>query len=450
MKVIRFSVFVSPKSVNTALDFPSSGKILFYNIDFMDKGREHLAAFDGVAGILASLVPYHHARWQAFAQTSQVPCRVVELTNKDEFPVMEVSPTNDSVYERITLFPEHAAAHLSPAEISRAIARVLDRCRPACICLSGYASPLTLGALAWGVSRAVPVVMMSESTAWDEPRHRWKEWIKSRVIRLCSGALVGGSPHADYMVQLGMPRERIFTGYDVVDNDYFKRGTTEVRSREGELRVVRGLPEKYFVACARFVPKKNLPRLLQAYARYRRLASSPEASGSVPWDLVILGDGEGRDALVGECSDLGLQGHVHLVGARPYDELPVYYGLASAFIHASTTEQWGLVVNEAMAGGLPVLVSNRCGCAPDLVQEGVNGYTFDPHSVEDLAQKMFLLATAPARLSTLAQASREIIAKWSPQTFAEGLSQAIAAARANPAPHATWMDKMLLWILIRR
>jgi 1,2-diacylglycerol 3-alpha-glucosyltransferase len=59
-------------------------------------------------------------------------------------------------------------------------------------------------------------------------------------------------------------------------------------------------------------------------------------------------------------------------------------GLASAFIQASTTEQWGLVVNEAMASGLPVLVSERCGCAPDLVKNGVNGYTFDPYDIKEI------------------------------------------------------------------
>ena len=71
-----------------------------------------------------------------------------------------------------------------------------------------------------------------------------------------------------------------------------------------------------------------------------------------------------------ERSALGLDNDVIFPGFIQYDELPAYYGLAKAFIHASTVEQWGLVVNEALAAGLPVLVSERCGCAPDLVREG--------------------------------------------------------------------------------
>src|SRR5207244_4064698 len=102
---------------------------------------------------------------------------------------------------------------------------------------------------------------------------------------------------------------------------------------------------------------KNLPRLLEAFAGYRRLA------GDAAWELVLLGDGPLRPELVALLKDLELDGHVLLPGFKQYDELPAYYGLAGAFIHASTTEQWGLVVNEAMASGLPVLVSDRCGCA---------------------------------------------------------------------------------------
>ena len=106
------------------------------------------------------------------------------------------------------------------------------------------------------------------------------------------------------------------------------------------------------------------------------------------WHLVLLGDGELRGELERRIALPDLAGAVILRGFRQYDELPAFYGLARAFVHASTTEQWGLVVNEAMAAGLPVLVSARCGCAQDLVRNGVNGFTFDPYDVEELAGLM--------------------------------------------------------------
>ena len=198
------------------------------------------------------------------------------------------------------------------------------------------------------------------------------------------------------MTQLGMPVERVFPGYDVVDNRYFEDKVAEVRSQKSEVRKKHGLPEKFFLASARFIEKKNLARLLRAYAEYRRQAEvvSRQVSHKVStrhsasWSLVLLGDGPLKSDLCRLISDLRLENSVLLPGFKQYNELPVYYGLASAFVHASTTEQWGLVVNEAMASGLPVLVSDRCGCAADLVQEGRNGFTFDPCNVEQLAQLM--------------------------------------------------------------
>src|SRR5439155_11820127 len=125
-----------------------------------------------------------------------------------------------------------------------------------------------------------------------------------------------------------------------------------------------------------------------------------------------------------------------LPGFQQYDELPAYYGLASAFIHASTVEQWGLVVNEAMAAGLPVLVSERCGCAADLVEAGVNGFTFDPWQPEALARLMLKLAASETERLRMGGASRGIIANGSAERFGEGLEGAIGWAAL---PRGAWL-----------
>jgi glycosyltransferase involved in cell wall biosynthesis len=166
--------------------------------------------------------------------------------------------------------------------------------------------------------------------------------------------------------------------------------------------------------------------------------------------LVLLGDGPLRDTVDTQLSTLNLHGHVHLPGFKQYPDLPAYYGLAGAFVHASAVEQWGLVVNEAMASGLPVLVSNRCGCAQDLVRDGENGFTFDPYDVEELAQKMFRLATFGIRLSIMGQASRRIIADWGTDRFAEGLVAATEKAlEIGPRP-ASVLDRAILRSLLWR
>ena len=223
---------------------------------------------------------------------------------------------------------------------------------------------------------------MSDSARHDEPRRRPREAAKRRVVRLFSSGVVAGDLHKEYACALGLPAATVFAGYDVVDNKHFDRGARAARRAAARWRGRLGLPARFFLASSRFIARKNLLRLLDAYARYRRRA------GAGAWGLVLLGDGELRADLERRIARADLAGQVILPGFRQYDELPAYYGLAGAFVHAATSEQWGLVVNEAMASGLPVLVSERCGCAPDLVSEGVNGFTFDPCDVDQLAGLM--------------------------------------------------------------
>jgi 1,2-diacylglycerol 3-alpha-glucosyltransferase len=419
-----------------------------------------------VAGFVSNLVPYHHARWSAFADLGTAECSVIEQTNRDEFPVLEVEARTKRSYQRITLFEDPDKSRLNVREIRALAQEALSKLRPDVVCLGGYATPLSLAAMSWCASARVPMVICSESNEFDEPRQPWREAVKRRLVRLCAAGLAGGTPQAEYLARLGLPSERVFKGYDVVDNRHFEDQAAEARKQQTEIRQKYSLPERYFLASARFTEKKNLPRLLQAHALYRSqsaereaqgakrqaqgaLPSAPCASRPAPWDLVLLGDGPLRAQLTALRSELGSEHCVHFAGARAYEALPGFYGLANAFVHASTTEQWGLVVNEAMACGLPVLVSNRCGCAPDLVREGQNGFTFDPCDIGALAERMTRISAPEFPLSEFGSASREIISHWTPRTFAENLSQAVEAALGVPSRRANVFDRALLWGLLR-
>jgi glycosyltransferase involved in cell wall biosynthesis len=202
------------------------------------------------------------------------------------------------------------------------------------------------------------------------------------------------------------------------------------------------LPENYFLASARFIEKKNLPRLIQAYAEYRRRS---EIAAKAPWDLVLLGDGPLRETLNSQLSTLNLNEHVHLPGFKPYDELPVYYALANAFVHASTSEQWGLVVNEAVASGLPVIVSNRCGCAQELVNG--NGFTFDPTNEDELATRLLEMASlSDQERKRIGENSYGIAANFAPERFGEELERAASMAMEVPQKRFGVMDRALLLV----
>src|SRR5207248_523321 len=134
-----------------------------------------------------------------------------------------------------------------------------------------------------------------------------------------------------------------------------------------------------------------------------------------------------------------------------YDELPVYYGLANVFVHTSKSEPWGLVVNEATASGLPVVVSQTCGCVPELVHDGVNGFTFDPIDEDQLTDRLRRVASMTVDdRGQLSQASYNIALKFEASIFGQGLHQAAQAATSWRPRKSTAVAKLLLSILLLR
>lgn len=390
--------------------------------------------------IVISFLQYHAARMRAVAARGACDPHVIKITDTNEFCSLSHS-SSETAFGRQTLFPGTPLSAVNRIAMAAVLHRRLSALEPDVVCINGWSIGGCIAALAWCRGHSVPAVVMSDSTAHDEPRRWWKERIKRRIVNLASAALVAGQPHVEYLVQLGFPADRIATGYDTVDNDHFEIGADRARCGGQPLRQRLDLPDRYFLASGRFVEKKNLPRLLQAYAIYRRSA------GASPWSLVLVGDGPLRRRLPAYIDQLGLGDGVRMPGFQSYEALPSYYGLADAFIHASTTEQWGLVVNEAMAAGLPVLVSERCGCARDLVRPGVNGFLFDPFDVDDMARAMGRVAGEYSDRRAMGKASRRIVRGWSPDRFAEGLMRAAAAALAAPRSPVSVSDRVLLAML---
>ncbi len=349
-------------------------------------------------------------------------------------------------FEKVTLLDDGSdSRNLKRALLRKKMANALGEVDPAAVMIPGWATPASLVALEWCLRNQRPAVVMSESNVFDVKRYALRELSKRIVVSLFSAGLAGGQLQKEYLITLGLPRHRVFTGYDVVDNDYFARSANEVRGQKEEVRKKYGLPQNYFLASARFVPKKNLRRLMEGYAFYRSLAEPSH------WKLVLIGDGPLRGELVTLGHKLDLRNDVLLPGFIQYRELPAYYALADAFVHASTTEQWGLVVNEAMATGLPVIVSNRCGCMPDLVAKGKNGFTFDPASVTSLGKLMMDISRLSGRrLEEMREESRRIIAGFTPAHFATAAQRAIDVAKAAPIRRATLLSSLLLKALVHR
>lgn len=386
----------------------------------------------GYVFLVQRVGPYHHARLAAWTGVAALPVTVIEF-RADE-TVYAWAPVGES------------AAYLRLGTRTRCeLTAALSRLRPVALVCVGYADPEINEALAWAIRRGVPCVTCSDSTYDDSPRHGIGEWLKRQVVSAFDAALVAGLRSDRYLDHLGIPSDRRFRPWDVVDNGYFASGAEQARRHEPETRDRLGFSGQSFLCVARFVAKKNLSYLITAYGRY--VACAPPR----PWSLVIVGAGPLEPELRAKIAVARLGDRVQLRGFQQYPELPAFYGVAGAFVLPSLSDQWGLVVNEAMASGLPILVSRRCGCCPDLVREGSNGFSFDPVNVQELAAHLLAMAGLPEeRRAEMGRQSSGIIRDYSPEAFAAGLEQAIARIRENPHRRGTSFGGVLASLLARR
>jgi glycosyltransferase involved in cell wall biosynthesis len=391
------------------------------------------------AVIFVNYGPYHMARARGLARIAGIDACFVELgTEEARHPwLIDRSRVNVDLHTLV----RGSYDQVSLLYLYRRLARLLGALRPDAVVVSSYHPPIMLAAAAWAKRHDAVSILMYETTESDHPRARWKETVKRLLVkRYFDAAFVGGSASLDYLVKLGMSPSRIWRGCDVVENDVFS-GARERQLAAGGPQIRTG-GSGAFLYVGRFSAEKNLLRLVRAYSLYRR-------SRSLPWDLVLVGDGPERQQIVHTLTSLGLD-DVCCPGFMQVDDLVSYYAMGSALILPSTSEPWGLVVNEAMASGLPVLVSNRCGCARDLVFDGVNGFVFDPYDVDDIAATMSILSdTTSDERRSMSDTSRRIIAKYTPETWGESLAECIVETirTARDGDGATGVEKQVSSVL---
>ncbi len=385
---------------------------------------------------------YHHERARSVSNAVS-KLTVVPVMEELLFPQFEAPP--DQSYDVVPLFGTESlfAEAVAAGCLRRRVVEVLDRLAPDGLALSGWAGPEISSAIAWCRDRGVPSVLMSESQAHDAIRSPFRELVKSRLVRLCGAALVGGPSHKDYLVRLGMPVEAIELGYNAVGNDHYIKGADAARAAPAALRFVHNLPERFILASGRFIPKKNFAKLIYAYAEARMVVPSAP-------DLVIIGDGALRPQLEAARAASGMNDFVHLPGFKGYEELPVIYGLAEGFVHIPAVEQWGLVINEAMASGLPVIVSKKCGAAT-LVQDGRSGWLVDPEDHYETVQALiWMLQISPCERERMGRCAKEYISDWGPERFVKGLNYALKRAQQGRNRGIAPWDRSLLTRMERR
>ncbi len=315
------------------------------------------------------------------------------------------------------LFPGKTIGELASRALAERVTSLLDEYRPDIVLVTGYYYAAMRAATRWAKRHGKGSVFLGDSHRADRRRLFVKEWVKGWWVRRhYDSAFAAGVRTATYLMGLGIPRQRIWTGYDVVDNEAFAAAAQAARSQGDSLRRRLGVPDRHFLFVGRLAPEKNVARLLAAYRRYRSI------TGRNAWGLVLVGSGPLESELRTLAAGLD---DVVFAGFQKADAVAAYYGTASCLVLPSVRETWGLVVNEAMAAGLPVLVSQRCGCVPELVSQGENGYLFDPLDVGNLARLMGQLSSESMEVKRMGDASRRIVNLFTPETWAWTLSDCI-------------------------
>jgi 1,2-diacylglycerol 3-alpha-glucosyltransferase len=392
--------------------------------------REHLVGRNFVV-LSTNLGPYHVARMRALGQRlSMYKARlvVVELAGLEKSYRWRVDRAANG-FEWRTLSKEQAVEDV-PARLQRRLMReCLAELRPVVTLVSGWSRPFFRAALDWCRGGPGICLIVSSSTATTRrndshtKRRVWPfELYKRWLLRGVDGALVPGNAGRQYLNSLGVPRDRIFLKIDAVDNDYIAKRAAEARRDAARLRAEYGVPEQFFVCPARLLPLKNHVGMLRAYEKYLKRAAN------AAWGLVMLGEGAAAPEVDAAMARLNCPKVVRRAFS-PLEVVADHYGLASALVLASFKETWGLVLNEAAAAGLPLLVSNRAHAAEHLIQPGVNGWCFDPDDPDELAELFWRLSTLPAEeLEQMGAASRRIVADWGLEQYLDEALRAVATA----------------------
>jgi glycosyltransferase involved in cell wall biosynthesis len=301
--------------------------------------------------------------------------------------------------------------------ISRGVGAALEASRPDAILAGGYSDLAMWQAQRWARRRRIPFLLWSESNAMDARRKFW--WVeaaKRKFICSCKGYIVPGSSAAAYLKSLGVAGDRIFVAPNAVDVERFAKAAGHARQDVGR-RDRLGSPERYLLYVGRFVGDKGVFDLLHAYAKL------PEETRRAV-GLVLAGDGGEREELIRR-SRLIHPGRVCFPGFVQRDQLAGFYALAEALVFPTHSDPWGLVVNEAIACGLPVIATEVAGSTADLVRDGVNGYVVAARQPEALSRAMEKLLHDPKLRQRMGQMSLQTNSAFTPQGWAAGVARAV-------------------------
>lgn len=309
--------------------------------------------------------------------------------------------------------------------VNRGLRPALNTVKPQVIICGGYNYQASWEALWWARRRGVRFVLWSESNQSDQRSGRaGVEWLKRYFLRRCDGFVVPGKSSFSYLRTLGAAEKGIYIAPNAVDTAFFKKAAESAPMQGTAHRKRLGLPARYILYAGRLVSEKGVFDLLDAYSKLETDLRSEVG-------LVFAGDGASRGRLIEQAQRIQ-PGVVRFSGFAQREDLAVLYSLAEVLVLPTHSDPWGLVVNEAMVCGLPIVVTSVAGCAADLVEDGWNGYVVPPRDPERLSVAIDSVLRQPELKQRMSAHSLERTQNYSPETCADGLAAAAISAGTRP------------------
>ncbi len=317
--------------------------------------------------VLRNIGPYHQSRFESLVNAN---LKVYAFETRPESKEYLWGLSNSLKYQVIK-FPISISREkdISNREIDCFYKKNISLIKPDAIVSVGWADRSYQRLLIYANSKNIPCVVVSDSIIKKEnnkKRFFLKEILKKIILKGYSSAFVAGKESKDYLLKLGFKDERIFHPWNVIDNKFFENYT--IKSKKSEY--------KYFLCVSRFLERKNLFNLIKSFSNYQKEGGS--------WGLKIIGSGDLYVKLKKYVDTIINKEKVEIINWLQINDLVQYYKNASGFILPSYFDNWGLVVNEAIASGLPCIVSKNCGCAVDLIKNNQTGFLFNPNKNDEL------------------------------------------------------------------
>ena len=307
---------------------------------------------------------------------------------------------------------EERIIHVNFGLASRLLKRRYDL-----LVIGPYYQPAALQALFLSKLLKTETMLGIDGSFYYKKHEKWllKE-MKRLIIRSCSGFLVTGKAAFNYVEDLGAEPGRIFVAPLPAEHDYFHKAFLRLKPYKKEIKRKKGYPPIIILYSGRFIPIKGVLILLQAYAKLQKQMKDI--------GLVLLGNGPKRQKYENYCKTNRID-NVYFEGFVQKEGLPEYYTAADIFVLPTLSDCWGLVINEAMAFGLPIISTDAAGATYDLVKDGINGFVISAGDADSLYAVLKRLCEEPKLRIKMGQESLKIIENYTPEKWAEAFINAV-------------------------